>query len=256
MANISTAEGDITLKGSVKSIKSFLVIMQHIADWNYTLYMDEAAHYIEALEGENGSTEETYPFFGIGRWTFENTLKYLFGWVDNERNDEVRWTADAESAWQQLNQDPLHITLSYIDYDNSEFMVKERAIIEWHKMRIDDAIVRVETITSYDMNAKHYDELTAEDYYDYSTYTIKKMNDKDVDWIEQIQSTALKDRIDLDVFQTHVKAILIDLGEYLEEMAHEYGNALWSEIPEWFADEEVQNGIERAVARHSRQRTR
>ena len=153
MANISTAEGDITLKGSVKSIKSFLVIMQRIADWDYTLYMGEVAHYIEALEGEKGSTEETYPFFGVGRWTFESTLKSLFGWIDNERNDEVRWTADEESAWQQLNQDPLHITLSYIDYDNREFMVKERAIIEWHKMRIDDAIVRVETITSYDTNA-------------------------------------------------------------------------------------------------------
>lgn len=253
MANISTAEGDITLKGSVKSIKAFLTIVQSIEDLTYTLYIDDAAYYIEELDELTGETEETYPFFGTGRWTFEKTLESLFGWIDNEQRQEPKWTSVEESAWQQINQDPLHLTLTYVDYDNSEFLVKERTTIHWHKKQISNASVEATVLESYDMDAENYEAITAEEYYDYSTYTVKKMNAQGVNWIEQIQRTPLKDRINRDVFQAHIDAILTDLGRYLDDMKDDYGNALWVEIPEWFDDEEVQAGIEHVVGKYSTQ---
>lgn len=253
MANLSTAEGTITLKGSVKSIKAFLTIVQSIEDLTYTLYINDAAYYLEGLDDKTGDAEETYPFFGTGRWSFEATLKSLFGWIDTElRNNELKWTSVEESAWQQLNQDPLHLTLTYIDYDNSEFLVKEHATLHWHKKQISDAIVETAVIESYDTDAKHYNALTSENYYDYSTYTIEKMKDEAVDWVDHIQHTPLSDRVDLDVFKSHTDAVLADLGRYLDDMKDDYGNALWIEISEWFEDENVQEGIAHVLAKYTK----
>lgn len=255
MANMSTAEGTITLKGSVKSIKAFLVISQTITDWDYTLHLHNEDQYLDELSDKTGVTERTYPVFGIGRWSFEETLKSLFRWIDELRNNEIKWTSAEESAWQQLNQDPLHLTLTYIDYDNSEFFVKERTTMHWYRKKIDEPIIDTTVLESYDMDAKHYDKLTAERYYDYSTYTIEKMKDEAVDWVERIQNTPLSDRVDLDVFKSHTDAVLDDLGRYLDDVKDDYGNALWVEIPEWFDDEEVQDGIAHVLAKYTKQNT-
>lgn len=252
---MSIAEGNVTLSGSLKSIQAFLVINQVITDWDYTVKINDSRTCNNALSECNKSTEKTYPFFGTGYWTFEKTLKSLFRWIDNERDNDVTWTHVEESAWQQLNLDPLHLTFTYIDYDNSEFFVKEQTTVYWHKKQIDDPVVNATVVESYDMDAEHYDKLTAEHYYDYSTYTIEKMKKEDVNWIDHIENTRLSGQLDLNVFKSHTNAILSDLSVYLDKIRQDYGNALWSEVAEWFTDEEVQDGFEHAVGKYSKQNT-
>jgi hypothetical protein len=116
MANISTANGTMTLKGAwpISSVTSLNTIARELwAEWTYDIQFD-------AFDADTVHNEQSSSFSGSGRWTFQKNLEYLGDWTA----DEVKNKPNAALAYSELIclmcADELTIEVSFTDEENGD----------------------------------------------------------------------------------------------------------------------------------------
>lgn len=246
MANLSTAEGTVHLIGATKSIGAFLELIEHSESWNYPIQIMDRDVLLEEINASKEVESEIEPhFFGVGRWNFEGTLTNFLKWFADDRENQVKWTTEKEAAWQQLNDNPITLTFTYVDYEETAYLVKEVLTITWQKNDIVHPQTTMNSAETFETTAENYAELADATYYDYSSFTVDVLKDPDaeieVDWIDELKNSTISDQIDLAKFQQYFDTITKQLGRSLDQWCDENHNALWTDPSEWFDDSTVQD---------------
>ena len=256
MANISTVEGDITLKGSVESLKAFLRIMEKAKKWHYVTEIVDSEELIKELDNVDSEVKEVNGFFfGSGRWVYDNNIKYLMGWLNNERKIEnvwqPDWTIEDEMDWQQLNEYPIEIEFDYKEEESgNQILAESNATITWTKGKILEPIVDIKPDTMYDYTAENLRNIFGyEEIYDLSDESVDYI-DKDIyegGWVEYIEEQ-VGAQYDLtgigDIDTKEHKLFIKELKQSLEDLIGESRTlTTWYSVGEWFEDEGVIEAI-------------
>ena len=261
MANISTAEGSIALHGPVRSVHAFLHFRDKMASWNYSLNVDEDSQVSDDLEliiDENPEEEVSIDidFLGFGRWHFSNNVQHLLSWLNHDRENPKSngvlsgWTDKDEMAWNQLNNEPIFMTFSYVDVEEGVgFLVKEIAELEWDPGKILEPKFSENTIGNYDLTAENiHDLLDNPEAYDYSSYTVKDLDENEqIDW-EWYVTEYVDSNLDTSILKNNddvrYENFVLKLAHQLEQYQRdEDTNAIWYSVEEWFQDENIQEII-------------
>lgn len=249
MANISTAQGTAKLKGSSESILAFLELAQHTESWDYGTMFDETERediIAEQRAGKHTSTEVTLSFFGCGRWNYETSLRGMMLWLNYDRTEKERWSDIKEKAWHVLELNPITAEFDYFDYDDSEFLVKEKTTVTWAANKIDKPIVKIIEQENHESTAENLSTMVNANVYDYSAFTVAKIkNELTVDnWVSELKNSSVSHLIDEKSFKQSFDVFTQELSASLDKQRMEQYNSLWYESSEWFADETILEIIE------------
>ena len=257
MANISTAEGNIRLKGPVGSLKAFLRLMEKAKTWHYVTDIVDSDQLIKELENENNDDikEVNGFFFGFGRWVYDNNIEYLMSWLNNNRNIEgvwqPKWTIENEKDWQQLNKEPIEIEFDYKEEESgNQILAESNAILTWAKGELLEPIVDIKPHTMHDYTAENLRNIFGyEEIYDLSDESVDCIDEEihEGGWVEYIEEE-VGTQYDLtgigDVDTKEHKLFIKELKQSLEDLIGESRTlTVWYSVDEWFEDEEVIEAI-------------
>lgn len=266
MANISSANGHVTVKGPAKSISAFMELADILAKWRYPTVIanrKEIKDRCNALT-DNKEVSESTSFEAGGRWGFRENIIEMMSTLNtlmtdsrvNER-DAYKWTTVHDEAYQQLIRVPITILFDYYDVESTRFFVEESHKIEWEPGELPNNTVTQIYSDDLEITAENYDEYVDDDRYDQSRYTVKKVwANENVDWEKMIASANFEDfgidtpDIDGLPFTDKTSPIMIklmaDIGRRLDNVEDKY-NELWGDWADWFEDEYVLTAISEAI---------
>jgi hypothetical protein len=119
MANISKANGTMTLKGAwkPKAIKHLNTIARELwMTWTYGLELDE-------FEAYGVQFEKSSAFFGNGRWSFRNSLKYLGEWTADEAKENPGIEQAYNELLHEMHVNGLKIGISFTDEESGNLLL-------------------------------------------------------------------------------------------------------------------------------------
>ena len=260
MANITSAEGTITVVGPAKSVRAFMSLAELMVDWYYSTEIFDRNEIVTECENKLDTeiVTVTSNFYGQGRWNYENNIRALFPTLhslNTEPNERYgsEWRDKDTDAMAQLNRAPISLLFKHKDHDNTSFFVDEEFRLSWEKDLLPAVTVDQLKAEDIPLTAENFDNLADEVYFDHSTYTVNKLwEDESVDWVKEITAANYDTPPDLSPFDfkdkdsDKMKALMANIGEILDNQA-ENTNCLWAEVYEWFEDEDVEEAIIDAI---------
>lgn len=251
MANITDANGTIAVKGPIKSVISFLELMDRARKWGYCTDILDSQNDLEVLTGVSDTdcmVNGVLYFSGSGRWGYDTNIKYLTQWLEADRQNDELWSIQDEMNWYQLNTEPIELEFTYTDVDLGQFIATETVQLTWKPNKILDSIMDKIESTVYDLTAENLINIAHyEDVFDYSSYTINHLDKSyGIDWVKYIQEYVKSEKVDYlkkpGCINTFVKKLGQTFDNYKNNKHSPY-NSIWFSIEEWFEDEIVQKEI-------------
>lgn len=81
MANISSASGTITIRGTKEQILAYGYLMEKYSqEWHYETYINDSFE-LDNIVSEGDSYSLTVYFTGSGRWAYNTNVEYMFQWL-------------------------------------------------------------------------------------------------------------------------------------------------------------------------------
>lgn len=118
MANISSAFGTISIKGTQTQVELIMNLLEKYAShWEYNICLDSPSVQ-PFIPNEKNIVEYIGSFTGLGRWTFSNNVRNLFNWL----NESILFEDDAEeiAVWQKFlsyKEQEISLTFDFIDVE-------------------------------------------------------------------------------------------------------------------------------------------
>lgn len=256
MANLSSAEGYITLTGSTESLTAFLKIIPKAQSWGYSTQITDIDLMLEEIEKSTVREMSVKSFFyGYGRWTYDNNIRYLMNWLNNDRDVDGEWqslwTIEDEINWNQLNEDPITIEFEYNEEESgNQILCESSATLTWDKGKITDPDYTPGEDTMHEYSAENlrnifeYDEV-----YDYSDNSIDCIVEDihDGGWKEYLEDKVETDfdlsKIDDKSSKEHALFIK-ELKQSFEDTIGESRTlSIWYSVEEWFDSEDVRETL-------------
>lgn len=263
MANISTAEGTVTMRGPLKSVDAFLHFVERMSKWCYEIRIDDDASVIDELDDQlqsydpiknNPIIEINVNFYGVGRWYFSNNVRHLIKWLNDDRFNTTSktfnedWTIEDEQCFFEMNQNPIELTFEYIDVEEGvSFLIEEKATLTWSSGNILEPLFSEQTLKDHEFNAENIRKtLGNDDVFDYRLESIRRIEQYNGDmWSEYINKYVSSDidTTDLnDKSSPRHNRFINNLTKNLKEITREK-RAIWYSLDDWFNDDCVKEAI-------------
>lgn len=256
MANLSSAEGNITLTGSPKSLKAFLEIIPKAQTWNYSTEITDIDLMLEEIEKSIVEEMSVNSFFyGFGRWTYDNNIQYLMNWLNSERQIDGKWqpnwTVEDETNWNQLNEEPIKIEFEYNEEEaGNQILAQSSVRLSWDKGEITEPNYVAGDDTMHEYSAENLRNIFGyEEVYDYSDNSIDCIVEDihDGGWKEYLENKVETDfdlsKIDDKSSKEHTLFIK-ELKQSFEDTIGESRTlSTWYSIEEWFDSDDVKESL-------------
>jgi hypothetical protein len=157
MANISSASGDMTLKGAwtPAAISNLNKIASGVwAKWYYDIQLD-------TFEAEDTSGELTAVFSGNGRWTFDSNLEALDRWTTDDLKDNLGLSESYRDLVSEMHNRDLNIEVSFSDEEGGCMVLyRQDGILSSDGERLSYTVTSEE---HFNYNWKNYIEVTGDE---------------------------------------------------------------------------------------------